>query len=197
MSVHDFAAVDAPSHGVAVALSVSASLTAASDGAPPVTELTPAEVRLALEATAAYLFGPTDQLGAVVDRALPGPVRIRIYQPSGSARELPVLVYFHGGGWVVGDLDNVDCVCRSLCRGAGCVVVSVDYRLAPENRFPAGSDDCFAAARWLSEHASELNADPLAAIDRALQLTDTVVVAGSIFLAGAVREPLRQRAILP
>jgi acetyl esterase len=128
-------------------------------GAPPVTELTPAEVRLALEATAADLFGPTDQLGAVVDQALPGPVRIRVYQPSGAARDLPVLVYFHGGGWVAGSLDTHDGVCRALCARTPCVVVSVDYRLAPEHRFPAAVEDAWAATAWVAEHAASIGGD--------------------------------------
>jgi acetyl esterase len=69
-------------------------------------------------------------------------------------------VFYHGGGWVIGDLEVADRPCRSLCAGAGCVVVSVDYRLAPEHRFPAAADDAYAAAQWVSAHAADLGADP-------------------------------------
>ena len=67
---------------------------------------------------------------------------------------------FHGGGWIGGDLDGHEPICCNLCAGAGCVVVSVEYRLAPEHRFPAAADDCLLATRWAAEHAPELNADP-------------------------------------
>jgi len=128
-------------------------------GAPPITELTPAEVRLASEATAADLFGPTDPVGAVFDQALPGPVRTRVYQPAGAARDLPVVVYFHGGGWVAGSLDTHDGVCRALCARTPCVAVSVDYRLAPEHRFPAAVQDAWAATAWVAEHAGSIGGD--------------------------------------
>jgi acetyl esterase len=71
-----------------------------------------------------------------------------------------VVVYFHGGGFVVGSLDSGDATCRALCHGASCAVVSVDYRLAPEHKFPAATDDCLAATHWAVAHAAELNADP-------------------------------------
>ena len=73
---------------------------------------------------------------------------------------LPILVYYHGGGWIRGDLDTHDDVCRYLCHRAGCLVASVDYRLAPEHRFPAALEDCDAATRWMAENAARLGADP-------------------------------------
>jgi acetyl esterase len=86
---------------------------------------------------------------------------LRLYRPLGSATEarLPALVYFHGGGWVIGDLDTHDTLCRQLANGSGCAVVSVDYRLAPEHRFPCAVDDSLAATQWVSRHAAELGLD--------------------------------------
>jgi len=103
----------------------------------------------------------------VSDRAIPGPAGeipiriypIRIYKPVATDPR-PVLVYYHSGGWVVGDLDSQDMICRGLCHGAQCIVVSVDYRLAPEHRFPAAVDDCYAALVWCASHAGDIGGDP-------------------------------------
>ena len=91
-----------------------------------------------------------------------GAVALRLYRPLGSAADaqLPVLVYFHGGGWTIGDLETHDTLCRELADGAGCAVVSVDYRLAPEHRFPGAVDDCIAATRWVRTNATDLGIDP-------------------------------------
>src|SRR5579872_2731596 len=91
-----------------------------------------------------------------------GPVPVRHYRPKGAARgqKLPALVYFHGGGWVIGDLDTHDVVCRTLANAAHCAVLSVEYRKAPEAPFPAAVDDCFAAVRWASANAAEIGIDP-------------------------------------
>ncbi len=102
-------------------------------------------------------------IGAVENPHIPGPggdIPVRIFTPSGAGVDIsPVLVYFHGGGWVVGDLDSHDVVCRSLANASGCKVVSVDYRLAPEHPWPASPDDCFAAVQWVVAHAAELGVD--------------------------------------
>lgn len=87
-----------------------------------------------------------------------GPMALRVYSPAGDGPH-PVLVFFHGSGFVVLDLDSHDEICRRLCVGAACVVVSIDYRLAPEHRFPAGPDDCLFATRWVADHATEFNGD--------------------------------------
>jgi acetyl esterase len=129
----------------------------------PYQELEPVEARALMESTAAQIFGPTDPVGSVVDRAVPGPagpVRVRIYDPGVAERPLPVLVYFHGGGWVIGSLDTHDGVGRALAARTPCVVVSVDYRLAPEHRFPAAVEDAWAATAWVAEHAPSIGADP-------------------------------------
>lgn len=93
---------------------------------------------------------------------LAGGVAVRAYRPAGAAADavLPALVYYHGGGWTIGDLDTHDALCRQLANGAGCAVFSVDYRLAPEYPFPAAVDDCVAATRDLCERAQALRIDP-------------------------------------
>jgi acetyl esterase len=83
---------------------------------------------------------------------------VRVYRPR-SDGPLPVLFYFFGGGWVVGSLDTSDAICRALAGMVPCVIVSVGYRLAPEHPFPAAVDDCYAAVKWVADHASELGAD--------------------------------------
>jgi len=84
----------------------------------------------------------------------------RLYRPHGVAdSNVPALVYFHGGGWVIGDLDTHDTLCRQLAQGGGVVVIAVDYRLAPEHRFPAAADDCIAATRWVAGRAGMLGID--------------------------------------
>ena len=90
-----------------------------------------------------------------------GPIPLRLYRPMGSSDSalLPVLVYYHGGGWVIGDLDTHDSLCRALANEAGCAVVAVDYRLSPEHRFPAAVDDAIAATHWVRAHAAELKLD--------------------------------------
>ena len=91
-----------------------------------------------------------------------GPIPLRLYHPLPADERRaapPVLVYYHGGGWVIGDLDTHDTLCRELANGSGCAVVAVDYRMAPEHRFPTAVDDCIAATRWVHEHAAELGVD--------------------------------------
>ena len=91
-----------------------------------------------------------------------GPVALRAYRPAGAAagEALPALVFFHGGGWVIGDLDTHDVVCRQLANGARCAVFSVDYRKSPEHRFPAAVEDCVAATQYVAREAAALHVDP-------------------------------------
>lgn len=106
----------------------------------------------------------TPAVALVEDMKAEGPhgaIALRHYRPAASAANavLPVLVYYHGGGWVIGDLDTHDVLCRQLCNASGCSVIAVDYRLAPEARFPAAFDDCLAATYWVAREAKNLNID--------------------------------------
>lgn len=110
------------------------------------------------------LQGEVEPIHNSEDRTIPGPggaIPVRIYSPrEAGASPLPVLVLFHGGGWVIGDLDTHDAMCRYFANHADVIVVAVDYRLAPEHRFPAGVDDCIAATAWVHDNAASLGADP-------------------------------------
>ena len=86
-------------------------------------------------------------------------IAVRVYRPATGDGPLPVVVFFHGGGWVVCTLETHDPYCRALATEAGVMVVSVDYRLAPEHKFPAGVEDCLAATEWVLEHAGELGGE--------------------------------------
>ena len=128
---------------------------------PPLNTLTPIQVREMMKGWTA-LSAPPEEVVQVEDLSVPGPagqIPVRIYTPQG-AGPFPILVYFHGGGWVICDLDTHDNLCRSLTNGASCVVVSVDYRLAPEHKFPAAVDDAYAATRWVADNANRINGDP-------------------------------------
>ncbi len=105
------------------------------------------------------LFGPREDVADVADRTVANSVRVRVYSPDGNG-PFPVVMYFHGGGWVIGDLETHDPLCRRLCNRSGCAVVAVDYRRAPEHKYPAALHDCFNATKYVAEHAAEFNADP-------------------------------------
>jgi acetyl esterase len=128
----------------------------------PATHTLPVDVaRTQYEARIA-LMAPPAEIAAVREQTIAGPggdLRIRIYTPPGIG-PFPLVVFFHGSGFVLCSLDTHDGMCRNLCAGAGCVVASVDYRLAPEHKFPAGIDDCLHATRWAAAHAAEMAADP-------------------------------------
>ena len=128
---------------------------------PKLEELSPADARKLTSTTFAMLAGAPEEVAKVENRRIAGPageIPVRIYTPAG-AGPFPLLVFFHGGGWVIGDLDTHDNACRQLTNRAKCVTVAVDYRLAPEHKFPAAADDCYAAAVWAADHAREFNAD--------------------------------------
>ena len=129
---------------------------AAAAGAPPMTELSPAEARAMYQAMRPA--NPELTVASVKDLTIPGPggdMTARVYTPEGAGPH-PVLMNFHGGGWVIGDLETADGVSRDFCRTANCIVVSLDYRLAPEHPYPAAADDCIAATLWASKNMDAL-----------------------------------------
>jgi acetyl esterase len=129
-------------------------------GLPPVEQMSPADARESMRTRTAAL-GPIEDIALVGDHRVPvdgGEITVRCYTPAG-AGPFPALVFFHGGGWVIGDLFTHDGICRSLANAAGCVVASVDYRLAPEHKYPVAVEDAFAATRWVAQHGEQLGVD--------------------------------------
>ena len=129
-------------------------------GARPLHELSVAQARE--EELAEPEPALPEPVAGLLQRVLPGPgseIHVRVYVPE-AGRPLPVLMYFFGGGWVVGSLAAADPVCRRLANATPCAVVSVAYRRAPENPFPAGLEDCYAATCWVAEHGAALGLDP-------------------------------------
>ena len=132
-------------------------------GIPPVYTQTPTEARASYRARRSFTQPDAPEVGRVQDLQFSHAgvsIAVRVYHPAGASQALPALVYLHGGGWTIGDLDTHDVLCRSLCQQAGGVVVSVDYRLGPEHKFPAGYDDAVAAWQWVASQAASLGIDP-------------------------------------
>src|SRR3954452_21207350 len=132
---------------------------------PPFESLTPAEAREAYSASRRMLQPPPEDVGESRDSTVPGPlgpIRIRLYRPTdtGASDRLPALVWYHGGGWLLGDLDSHAVACRRFANAARCRVVSVDYRMAPEHVFPAAVDDCAAVTKYVFDNAESLSIDP-------------------------------------
>jgi acetyl esterase len=133
-------------------------------GRPPIETLTPNEARVAYLASRAALQPDPEEVAEVRELAAAGPagrIPLRLYRGKGSdgARPQPALIYFHGGGWVIGDLQSHDQICRALANAARLIVLAVDYRLAPEHKFPAAVEDAVAATNWIAQHAPELGVD--------------------------------------
>jgi acetyl esterase len=132
------------------------------DHVPPLYDMSLTEARAADLASIRAGGGDPEPVGDVTDLTIPGPggeLPLRLYRPEGQ-RPLPVLLYFFGGGWVLGTIDTADGVSRSLANATGALVAVVGYRLAPEHPFPAAADDCYAALCWVAEHAAGIGADP-------------------------------------
>ncbi len=132
------------------------------DNVPPLYAMSLADARAADLASIRAGGGDPQPVYEVADLKIPGPagdLPLRLYRPA-RGQPLPALLYFFGGGWVLGTIDTADGVSRSLANSSGALVVVVGYRLAPEHRFPAAIDDCYATLRWVAEHADEIGADP-------------------------------------
>jgi acetyl esterase/lipase len=128
---------------------------------PPIESMRVEDARAFMKASSAVL-PPGPEVGEIIDSVLPGasgPIEYRLYRPA-SRGPHPIVTYFHGGGWVLGDLDSDDPLCRDLCVRSDTIIVSVNYRHAPEARFPAAADDGFAAVQWIAANAAELGGIP-------------------------------------
>ena len=133
-------------------------------GVPPTHTLSPTDARAFYRERRGYTQPAPPAVASSRDLQATGPqggIPLRLIRPAGSNESdvLPVLVYYHGGGWVIGDLDTHDTLCRQLANAAGCAVVAVDYRMGPEHRFPAAVIDAVAATHWVRAHAPELHVD--------------------------------------
>src|SRR6185436_21032022 len=131
---------------------------------PKLWEMHPAQGREMYRAIATQLDTQGISIGKIENISIPGPagaIAARTYTPVASGgTALPALVYFHGGGFVIGDLDTHDAICRQLANESGAKVIAVDYRLAPEHKFPAAADDSYAAVKWIETNAPTLGVDP-------------------------------------
>src|SRR5258708_10638355 len=135
----------------------------AATGVPPTHLLSVAEARQAMF-DILPLGSALEPVAWVEDRQVPSSIQgaaipVRIYAPEGTG-PFPVLVFFHGGGWVVGNLEIYDAICRTLTNSASCITVSVDYRLAPEHNFPAAAEDCYESTRWVVENSATFTPHP-------------------------------------
>jgi acetyl esterase len=132
----------------------------AAQGGPQLHELTPVQARQAFESM--RLPVPGESVASIQDLRVPGPggeIPVRLYAPANAAAPSGALVYFHGGGWVIGSIETHENLCKALANRSGARVVSVDYRLAPEHRWPAAAEDCYAVTCHLAEHGAELGID--------------------------------------
>jgi acetyl esterase len=128
-------------------------------GLKPMHELSPVAAREQMEGAVRARDITAIELGSIKEQSIPGPsgdITVRVYRPEGAEGAMGALVYYHGGGHVIGSLDTHDYACRAICRDAGIVVMSVDYRMGPEAKFPAAVDDCYAATKWLSDNAEAM-----------------------------------------
>ncbi len=135
-------------------------------GVPQVADMSPDDARRHIEDfVRKWDLDPKPPIGAVEDLTIPGPepgqgIAARLYRPAGAEGALPLIVFFHAGGYVFGGIETHESFCRLISEGAGGLVLSVDYRRAPEHKFPAAHEDCYAATVWAAAHAGEIGADP-------------------------------------
>ncbi len=181
----------------------------ARSGQPPIEKTSVAEARIECDAFMLQMGGGLAPIGEIVDRiigmpgAMPGDgparrTRVRIYRSAGTvARLLPTILYFHGGGWVMGSLEGYDPICRYFCARTGCAVVAVDYRLAPEHKFPAAIDDAVAAFRWLAADSARLGLDPARIVIAGDSAGGNIATAATRLLRDEPRPPCLQWLIFP
>jgi acetyl esterase len=170
-------------------------------GQKPIHQLPVEHARAEFDSVMPLLSGRPHPVSEIVDRIVDSPagkLRLRIYRPGGNvARLLPAILYLHGGGWVIGSLEGYDRPCRYFSARSGCALVAVDYRLAPEHKFPAAVDDSVAAFRWLAANAVSLGIDPARIVvgGDSAGATLSTVIAG--LLRGEPRPPCLQWLIYP
>ncbi|MFI5000439.1 MAG: alpha/beta hydrolase [Reyranellales bacterium] len=173
----------------------------ARSGQQPLHKLGVAKARAEFDSLQPALSGAPAPVGEIVDRTVDGPagrLRVRLYRPAGAvARLLPTILYFHGGGFVIGSLEGYDLPCRYFCARTGCAVVAVDYRLAPEHKFPAAIDDAVAAFRWLSADAVKLGIDPARIVVAGDSAGGTIAAVVAQLVRGEPRPPCLQWLIYP
>lgn len=173
-------------------------IAAITGDAPPTERLSPAEARRSMAAVLPLLNEHAPAVARVEDRTLPGaegPIAARFYDP-GTADPSPAIVFIHGGGWVLCDLDSHDGVCRELAQRSGLKVVSVGYRLAPEHPFPAALEDCVAAVRWLAARGRDWGIDPGRLVTAGDSAGANLSLATLLALRDAGERPLRGAALV-
>ena len=173
----------------------------ARSGQRPLHELGVTDARKEFDIFQSVLGGGPAPVGEIIDRTIAGPsgrMRVRLYRPASSVEKLlPAILYYHGGGWVIGSLEGYDLPSRFFCARTGCAVVAVDYRLAPEHKFPAAVDDAVASFHWLAEHAVELGIDPDRIVVAGDSAGGTLATVVSQLVRGEPRTPCLQWLIYP
>jgi acetyl esterase len=174
---------------------------AARSGRKPIETISVADARVEFDAFLPLLGGRPAPVGEILDRTVDGPtgrLRVRLYRPAGSvARLLPTILYFHGGGWTIGSLESYDLPCRFFCARSGCALVAIDYRLAPEHKFPAALDDAVGAYRWLAAEATTLGIDPARIVLAGDSAGGNIAAAAARLLRDEARPPCLQWLICP
>lgn len=173
----------------------------ARSGQQPLRALGVAQSRREFDMFMTVMGGRPLPVGAILDRTIAGPsgrLRVRLYRPAGAvARLLPTILFFHGGGFVIGSLEGYDLPCRYFCARTGCAVVAVDYRLAPEHKFPAAIEDGVAAFRWLATDGHTLGIDPARIVVAGDSAGGTVAAVVAQEMRGAAMAPCLQWLIYP
>ena len=165
---------------------------------PPPEPLSPAEARRSSAAVAPLLNEHSPPVARVEDRSVPGPagpIAARLYDP-GTTDPSPAIVFIHGGGWVLCDLDSHDGACRELALRSGLKLVSIGYRLAPEHPFPGGLEDCIAAVRWLAAHGRDWGIDPGRMVIAGDSAGGNLAISTLLALRDAGEKPLRGAALI-